>query len=364
MNAEKKIIIVVESLNLGGSERQAVYLAKGLQSRNYQVSLLALGVTGNASPWIETLNIPKRHLNLPLYTHARHIVKSNNKLLRKYFRKEVPFALIPFTYWPNFYCNWVFSKSRVKKCFWNQRDIGIRFGEFKNLAKIISKSTLIIGNSTACVKSLTDYYDLGDAEFRLIFNGIEDKFFSIKYEVSNARVQNGLMLANIQKNKDHETLIFAWEIIKERFGSDCPILHFAGAKRGTFDDLYSLVKKLNLEDVVKFMGMMDDVLGLIRNMDFTVFSSNSEGSPNGLLECAAGGLPAVATDIPANREILGENYEYLTIKNNPSDIANKVMDMVQKRIKMAEISKSNRSKVRKSYGMSVMIDSYIELLES
>ena len=364
MNASKKIIVVVESLNLGGSERQAIYLAKGLQSSNYEVSILALGISGNAANWIDSLGIPHKHMDLPLYTHAAHIIKSNKKELRKHFKIESPYALIPFTYWPNFYCNWVFARSRVKKCYWNQRDMGIRFGKFKGLSKIINKSSHLIGNSEACIKSLIDYYNIQEKPYSVIYNGLDSKFFSINYTVSKVGIKHAVMVANIQRNKDHETLIRSWQIIKNELGKECPVLHLAGEKRDTFDDLFNLVRKYELEDVVQFKGMVDNVAELIEQMDFAVFSSNAEGNPNGLLECIAGGLPAIVTNIPATREILGDKYHYLIAENKPDEFATKVISLIKDCSEMEQISIANRSKILTNYSMKAMIDSYIKLVES
>ena len=364
MSEEKKITVVLESLSLGGSERQAIYLADGLANEGYDVNILAIGVSGNAESWIERLGIPYQNMNLQLYTHAPHIIKKNKKELIQHFKKHKPFAVIPFTYWPNFYCNWVYTKARIQKCFWNQRDMGLKFGKHKSVGKILSKASHVIGNSTSCLLALREFYLVESKDSSVIYNGVLEEFYENDYTVTESGSLNAVMIANIQKNKDHETLIRSWAILKKRLGEDCPKLNLAGAKRDTYENLSELIEELQLGELVIFNGMVNDVHELILNMDFAVFSSNAEGSPNGLLETIAGGLPVVATDIPAISEILGDEYDYLVKMNSPDDFAKKVMDLMGKGEKMIEVSKTNRMWIRNSYNMDAMVDSYIKLIEA
>ena len=131
----------------------------------------------------------------------------------------------------------------------------------------------------------------------VIYNGVLEEFYENDYTITESGRLNAVMIANIQKNKDHETLIRSWAILKKRLGVDCPKLNLAGAKRDTYENLSELIEELQLGELVIFNGMVNDVHELILNMDFAVFSSNAEGSPNGLLESIAGGLPVVATDM-------------------------------------------------------------------
>ena len=177
MSEEKKITVVLESLSLGGSERQAIYLADGLANEGYDVNILAIGVSGNAESWIERLEIPYQNMNLQLYTHAPHIIKKNKKELIQHFKKHKPFAVIPFTYWPNFYCNWVYTKARVQKCFWNQRDMGLKFGKHKSVGKILSRASHVIGNSTSCLLALREFYLVESKDSSVIYNGVLEEFY-------------------------------------------------------------------------------------------------------------------------------------------------------------------------------------------
>lgn len=56
---------------------------------------------------------------------------------------------------------------------------------------------------------------------------------------------------------------------------------------------------------IRFLGHRNDVANLLTAADVLCFPSLSEGSPGVLIEALAVGCPIVATDISANREVLG-----------------------------------------------------------
>lgn len=64
-----------------------------------------------------------------------------------------------------------------------------------------------------------------------------------------------------------------------------------------------LVHELGLQDVVRFMGKVD-VRDHFSNLDLLVLTSMSEAQPLVLLEAPCAGIPCVATDVGACRELL------------------------------------------------------------
>ena len=86
-------------------------------------------------------------------------------------------------------------------------------------------------------------------------------------------------------------------------------LYILGSKgpAGDFsNNLFRLVKKLGLEDVVVFKGAVNnaELPDWYNAADVFCLASRSEGSPNVLTEALACGCPAVATDVGAVKEIL------------------------------------------------------------
>ncbi|HWZ75636.1 MAG TPA: glycosyltransferase [Candidatus Sulfotelmatobacter sp.] len=80
-----------------------------------------------------------------------------------------------------------------------------------------------------------------------------------------------------------------------------------GAEQKT---LAEQIRNARLNDIVRMVGGHADVRPWLRAADIAVLPSHSESSSNALLEYMAMGLPAVVSDIPANRELVeGEFFE-------------------------------------------------------
>lgn len=71
------------------------------------------------------------------------------------------------------------------------------------------------------------------------------------------------------------------------------------------------------ENVVEWLGQVDDMAALYRSAHIACLPSYREGLPKSLIEAAACGLPIVTTDTPGCREVVrhGENGLLVPVKN-------------------------------------------------
>lgn len=76
-----------------------------------------------------------------------------------------------------------------------------------------------------------------------------------------------------------------------------------------YHDYNNLVKRLNVEEHVEFLGYRDDIQQLMSIADIAVSTSRQEGLPVNVLEAMATGLPLIVTDCRGNRDLVssGEN---------------------------------------------------------
>lgn len=72
--------------------------------------------------------------------------------------------------------------------------------------------------------------------------------------------------------------------------------------------LATLAADIGLGERVRFAGEIAGAARLLRAFDVYASASGKEGMPLAVLEAMALGLPVVASDIPAHREILGTGY--------------------------------------------------------
>jgi len=70
------------------------------------------------------------------------------------------------------------------------------------------------------------------------------------------------------------------------------------------DDLAEFVTDLGSRDFVRFLGHRENAAALIADFDLFCLPSDFEGMSNSLMESMAAGVPCLASDIPANRELV------------------------------------------------------------
>ena len=83
-------------------------------------------------------------------------------------------------------------------------------------------------------------------------------------------------------------------------------------------ELRDQVRRLNLADIVHFVGFQEDPRPFLGLMDVFVLPSHREGFPRSVMEAAAMGVPVVATDIRGCREaVTAESGILVPIRNVP-----------------------------------------------
>lgn len=110
-------------------------------------------------------------------------------------------------------------------------------------------------------------------------------------------------IAAFREPKDPDTLLAALAILH---GGGWPgVLHWIGTGPGE-ERVRAVAHEYGLSERIRFHGRVDDPTDLLRRAAAFVLSSRSEGQPYALLEALALGRPAVATDLPGVREIMGD----------------------------------------------------------
>ncbi len=107
--------------------------------------------------------------------------------------------------------------------------------------------------------------------------------------------------AELNYNKHQDLLIQAINVVRNRI----PRIKLLLAGRGSYSNQYQqLVKKLNLEENIHFLGYRNDIANLLHIADLAVSSSRREGLPVNVMEAMATGLPLVVTACRGNRDLV------------------------------------------------------------
>jgi glycosyltransferase involved in cell wall biosynthesis len=139
---------------------------------------------------------------------------------------------------------------------------------------------------------------------------------------------------------------------------------FAGAENVSAIDTTTL-QQWDRRPGVRWLGPSDDMPAVYAQADVVVLPSYREGMPRSLLEAAAMGLPAVATDVPGCRHIVthGVNGLLCEVRNAAALQAalQQMLDMSEEQ--RAALGAAGRARVEAEFDEQIVIKRYLETVE-
>jgi len=188
-----------------------------------------------------------------------------------------------------------------------------------------------------------------DAEVRVIPNGIDADLFE-----PSARRSGILIVARLVPRKNVAMVLEALQGIAPQS------VHIVGdgPERASLVSVASRLEGHN----VRFHGWLDHGgtkwRRLYETSRFFVFMSSQENFPINLLEAQLAGLVIVASDIPSNREVLGDDAEYTQLDvRSLHDRLQAIVDLSDDEV--AELAQRGRSRVLKHFTWPIISTVYL-----
>ena len=128
----------------------------------------------------------------------------------------------------------------------------------------------------------------------------EAKFNRYKYDLAKDDFVI-LMIAEVNKNKNHQQMIQAVELLKQR-GKSVKVL--CAGEGSLFDEVVAEVEKRGLSDSIHMLGYRTDIKELIGVSDIGILLSYREGLPRNIMELMACGKPVIGTNIRGIRDLV------------------------------------------------------------
>ena len=128
----------------------------------------------------------------------------------------------------------------------------------------------------------------------------EAKFNRYKYDLAKDDFVI-LMIAEVNKNKNHHQMIQAVELLKQR-GKSVKVL--CAGEGSLFAEVVAEVEKRGLSDCIQMLGYRTDIKELIGVSDIGILLSYREGLPRNIMELMACGKPVIGTNIRGIRDLV------------------------------------------------------------
>jgi glycosyltransferase involved in cell wall biosynthesis len=118
------------------------------------------------------------------------------------------------------------------------------------------------------------------------------------------------------------------------------------------------------EDLIDYLGEVEDVRAAIAASDCVVLPSYREGTPRSLLEAAAMARPLIATDVAGCREVVEDEVNgYLCKPRDALDLANKMLKMIDlEPIQRKQMGIKGRKKIEREFDEKIVISKYHEAI--
>ncbi|HET8823555.1 MAG TPA: glycosyltransferase [Terriglobales bacterium] len=317
---KRKIFYLVDSLNIGGTETQAVELARRMDPAKYDVTLACLRKEG---PLLERLNgsavnvvefHPQGGIDSPrgLYQLAR---------MAAYLRRGKFDVVHAHDLWSNMIGVVAGKLAGVPVIVTSQRDLShgdwYQGSRKKWLRRAQNASSAVVTNARMIREGLISEEGLAGDKVRVVYNGVDLERFEpspskrAKLFTGMERTKLIVLVGNMHTDvKGHPTLMAAAPEVVSRFPQARFILVGDGEKRKDFE---AAAQAAGVGTNFMFLGRRNDVADILAACDIAVLPSAAEGMPNAVLEYMAAGLPVVASAVGGNLEVIADGETGLLV---------------------------------------------------
>ena len=342
MNQKKKVLIVNDPLQYGGSDIVAVRLQQGLNKENFDCTYCVrheapgpmepeIAATGvrilhqpdsqlsylNSYKYYKSLFANERfdivHCHLPFYSGIVLTAAKRAGIPKRVAHAHFSHAL-------------EYSSSPIKH---------IVAKVYRAIMRhvVAATSTDIIGCSQAAGEYLAGKH--GFAKKGIVLNnGIDTSAYRLSAETRMSvrralGVDDQIVLGHIGQMyyvKNHRYLLEVFAAFHQKYPNSVLLLISDGPDR---IELEQRAQALHIVDSVKFLGFRKDIPALLMAMDCFVFPSIHEGFPLTLIEAQATQLPCVVSDTITPTVKLTEALQFASIQAKPEVWVEKIEAALQ-----------------------------------
>jgi len=316
-----RVVLLTQTLNVGGAERQIVALACGLLRRGHEVTVAPFYDGGPLEAGLHRGQVPVARLGKRGRWDVPAFLWRLSRLLRE-CRPDVVYAFLPV---PNLLAALLRPVMRPSRVAWGVRASDMDLSRYDGLtaltyrleARLARFADLVIANSEGG-KAHALRCGFPAASLRVVPNGIDMAAYrpdarlraATRRALSLGDGQRAVgMVARLDPMKDHDTFLRAAALL----AADSPHLRFVvvgDGPAGRAEGLRALAGSLGLAGRIMWTGRRDDVAALYNAFDMACLGSAfGEGFPNVVGEAMACGTPCTVTAVGDAPLIVGDTGE-------------------------------------------------------
>jgi glycosyltransferase involved in cell wall biosynthesis len=351
-----RILLVIGTLDVGGSELQLLMLARGLSRSGHQVCVCTLR-PGTLGPDFEAAGIEVVH-----WPATGRYMRSLPWLVREVRRFK-----------PDVVHTWLYAANALGRLAASLARVPVIIGSVRNVDSwkrphdwlidyLLSHVTsALVSNSVWGADYAARHALIRRKRFVVIRNGIPGHLMDERHAGAMSRSERFgvLTVCRLMPRKNVSYLIDAMEMLLRRY-PDLSLRIVGDGPEATA--LKQKVKRLGIGDSVEFTGPQGNVGPFYRAADCFVLASTEEGSSNAILEAMACGLPVIASNIRANHETVENGVSGLLVPSRDvAALAEAIERLLLDRKLRERLGSRARQMVRESYAEDRYIEEHVAL---
>lgn len=369
------ILFVALSLDVGGAERHMSSVLPELVRRGWPVSIYCMNRLGAfagdvAAAGVEVLGPPIERLPGRQNTSARlYATARAGARLVGVMRRSRPVIVHFFLPEPYLIGAPVALLQGVPICVMSRRGLNLYQSNWPGAGAIERRlhphMTAVLGNSKRVVADLRSEGCRPD-QIGLIYNGVAigglgDPVDRLAIRRSIGIEPNALVaivVANLIPYKGHADILDALARIKSKLPAGMKLVCI-GRDEGARASLEQKANELGLKEMVRFLGVRNDVAPLLNAADFSILASHEEGFSNAVIEAMAAGLPMVVSDVGGNAEaVVDGETGFVVPPRSPGPLGDAILRMASEPLLRQRFGAAGRKRTKDKFSLAASVDRY------
>ena len=358
----KRILHIIPTLDPHGSEKQLTLLASGLPRDRFDVHVCALTRGG---PFAASLN--QADISVAILHKRWKLDPAAYWQLKRHIQQLRPDLVHTWLFAANCYGRVAARQAGVRRIVASERCVD-QWKMWHELAidrRLARHTDRIVANGHA-VRDFYVAHGLAAEKFAVIPNGIppaEPTSLGRADLLAELGLPTGSKLigavSRLSPQKRVKELIWAAMQMSHLRDDVHLVIVGDGPLRSALERYARLT---GVEDRVHFLGARLDVPRLLPHFDLFWLASGYEGQSNSLMEAMAAGVPVVATDIPANRElVVPDQTGYLVPLDSRSAFARRSLPILEDAELGRRLGGAGRERMLAEFSVERMVERYAAL---
>jgi glycosyltransferase involved in cell wall biosynthesis len=339
INSKKKILFVLQALEIGGAEQLKLCVQKYINNDKYEILYCCIKNIGAIGEEI----IKNGGNVISLDTNDKFYNLITTYKIYKLAKKMKPDLIQSALFNANFHARIVGILIKVPVIIEEHGMYVWKRWYHIFVDKALSCFTYKIIVPSKSVKDfLTAQGKINYDKIEVLYNCVDLDSSGLKTTKDKEKKRLGAgendfvigAVGNLRKEKGYDILLDAFKIVLGEHGK---VMLFIVGDGYLYDSLVKKAKTLSIEKNVVFLGKRSDISGFLKALDLFVMPSLSEGLGTALLEAVSLGVPCIASEVGGIKEISKEQNEVILVKpNNAKALADAIINKIKNREEIEE----------------------------